>query len=388
MARAASTGSKGLGRRARAPRAVASPHKTPPAPRAPVQGPPPAEVDEEARPVVVPVVPLPERAAVAAEAEVLVLSLRTAKGGRNGGAPAGAVKRLRALGRRLRDGCGGAAPPEARRHWSALCRLLGTVRDVDAVAETLAAAVSEVDGKVKRKEKKALHVAARNLRKARGRALAEARSKLLRRKGLQRALAAAAAVTEERPEEAVQTREPGALGELTCAMRAVWRLDGEEAWSLSWEKLTRKGPASKKELRRAKGDALQARLLGCSSSRAARLHELRKSIRNARFALQALLRVSPPSIFLSEHVDWLIRMQGALGTMHDVEVVAGCLHEYGVLKRMPAVSAALRARHKAAFATFAAERDRFHMASADRRTGLLSVIADAAWRAGQASTLR
>ncbi len=98
------------------------------------------------------------------------------------------------------------------------------------------------------------------------------------------------------------------------------------------------------------GGAPWERVLCVERGRCAVLHDLRKSIREARYRMElfAPLYDAAPSSF-QQQLSALVALQGALGTMHDVQV---CLAAQPRLARCAALAGALAAAHEDAWAAF------------------------------------
>jgi CHAD domain-containing protein len=92
------------------------------------------------------------------------------------------------------------------------------------------------------------------------------------------------------------------------------------------------------------------RVLRVERARCATLHDLRKGIREARYRMELFspLFDASPSTF-QEQLSAILELQGALGTMHDVQV---CLAAQPRLADCGALAAALTEAHDDAWATF------------------------------------
>jgi len=255
---------------------------------------------------------------------------------------------------------------------------LGKVRDLDVARgclERAALLAGLEDGEPASladvEEEVALREARRCLRRRRKRAVARA-SAVLRAPPSYRAVGrpvgrgefpwqrAAAAADEARAARGGGGHADAALLRLLCelALHPQWRLE--------WDDLVR-APGKKAAAGRRDGrqQALRLRL-----RRSEALHDLRRQVRDARYALEAALEGGGAPRELAPHAQWMRRVQDALGSMRDVEMLASVLGEEGLVGDMPSVASALRAHHRAHFAAF--ERERAAMLDPAGRAELFS----------------
>ena len=160
------------------------------------------------------------------------------------------------------------------------------------------------------------------------------------------ALRALRAATKKRPKPLDAGALPAHAGAAALLHRRADDLFTHSAWAL--ERLLpprARGPG--------KSAAPWERALHVEAAKCANLHDLRKHIREVRYAMELFAPLFAHEPQFEAQIDVMTALQGAIGTMHDVQV---CLEFEPELVRCSALVHALRAAHDAAWADFRARR--------------------------------